>query len=98
MVLHNDGCTRVRRRDFLAFVGAAIIITPKRAAAQSAAKAHRVGLLGAVAPMADDSPFPAPFIHGLAKHGYTQGRNVVFVRRGAEGHFERLPGLVQEPS
>src|SRR5262249_26279029 len=46
--------------------------------------------------MADDSPFGAPLIRGLAKHGYTQGRNVVFERRGAGGHVERLPGLVQE--
>jgi hypothetical protein len=52
-------------------------------------------LFTAVAPMADDSTFGTSLIHGLAQHGYTQGRNVVFERRGAEGYLDRLPRLVK---
>ena len=46
--------------------------------------------------MGDNSPFGAPLIRGLAQHGYTLGRNIVFERRGAEGRLERLPRLVAE--
>ena len=42
------------------------------------------------------SAFGAPLIHALAQHGYTQDRNVMFERRGAEGRLERLPGLLEE--
>jgi len=35
-------------------------------------------------------------MHGLAQHGYTQGANLVFERRGAEGHLDRLPHLLEE--
>ena len=46
--------------------------------------------------MADNSPFGAPLIRGLAQVGYTQGRNVAFEHRGAEGRLDRLPRLVEE--
>jgi putative ABC transport system substrate-binding protein len=35
-------------------------------------------------------------VRGLAQHGYIEGRNVVFERRGADGRLERLPRLVEE--
>ena len=46
--------------------------------------------------MADTSPFGAPLIRGLAQNGYKLDRNLVFERRGAETHLERLPRLVEE--
>jgi putative tryptophan/tyrosine transport system substrate-binding protein len=53
-------------------------------------------LLSAGAPITDNSPNGAPLIRGLAQHGYELGRNLVFERRGAEAHVDRLPQLVAE--
>ena len=36
------------------------------------------------------------FRRGLAETGYTEGRNVAFEFRFAEGHFERIPELVAD--
>jgi len=36
------------------------------------------------------------FRSGLAETGYTEGRNVAFEFRFAEGHFERIPELVAD--
>ena len=86
----------MRRRDFIQVLGGALIAAPWCAQAQTAPKVYRIGLLSAVGPVADNSPFGAPLIRGLAQHGYTQGRNVAFERRGAEGRLDRLPRLVEE--
>jgi putative tryptophan/tyrosine transport system substrate-binding protein len=84
----------MRRRDFLGlFVGAALTM-PSGVAAQS--RTYRIGLLSAGGPITDASPFGAPLIRGLAKHGYEQGRNLVLERRAAEGRLDRLPALVAE--
>jgi putative ABC transport system substrate-binding protein len=86
---------RLKRRDFLAFLGAAFG-WPPAAFAQAQSKAYSVGLLSATASVTDASPFGAPFIRGLAQHGYALGRNVTFERPAAEGHLDRLPRLLDE--
>jgi putative ABC transport system substrate-binding protein len=77
-----------------------LFAAPGGVEAQTAPKIHRIGLLTPAAPLADNSPFgvamTAPLVRGLAQHGYIQGRNVVFERRGANGRLERLPRLVEE--
>jgi putative ABC transport system substrate-binding protein len=86
----------IKRREFIKVLGGALIAMPGGAEAQTAPKIHRIGLLSPAAPLADNSPFGKPLVRGLAQHGYIQGRNVVFERRGAEGRLERLPRLVEE--
>ena len=86
----------IGRRPFVTLLGGAAIAWPRAAIAQTPPKVYRVGLLGGGAPMADDSPFGAPLIRGLAQLGYKQGYNLAFERRGAEAHRDRLPGLVNE--
>ncbi len=86
----------MRRRVFMALLGSAAVAWPLRSLAQTPAKVYRVGLLGPRAPIADDSPFGAPLIRGLARRGYALDRNLAFERRGAEGHMDRLPQLVAE--
>jgi putative ABC transport system substrate-binding protein len=46
--------------------------------------------------VADTSPYGAALLRGLAQHNYVLGRNLEFESRGAEGHLDRLPHLVDE--
>jgi putative tryptophan/tyrosine transport system substrate-binding protein len=66
------------------------------APAQTLPKVYHLGLLGCGPPPADTSDIVAGLIHGLAQRGYVLDRNVAFERRGAQFHFDRLPGLVDE--
>jgi putative ABC transport system substrate-binding protein len=86
----------MRRREFMTLLGGAAIAWPQFVNAQSPSKVYRVGLLSAGAPIADNSPLGAPLIRGLAQHGYELTGNLAFERRGAEGHVDRLPRLVDE--
>ena len=86
----------MRRRDIIRGLGGALIAAPWGARAQTAPTVHRIGLLSAVGTIGDNSPFGVPLIRGLAQQGYTQGRNLVIERRGAEGRLDRLPRLVEE--
>lgn len=86
----------MHRRKFVTSLGSAIVAWPRPGSAQTQSKVYRLGMLTAVAPLADNSPFGAPLIRGLAKRGYTLDRNIVFERRGADGRVDRLPRLVDE--
>jgi len=65
-------------------------------AAEPAAKVSRVGLLVTAQQAAENSDQMANFVRGLNERGHAVGRDVVIVRRSAEGQLERLPGLLQE--
>jgi putative tryptophan/tyrosine transport system substrate-binding protein len=85
----------MRRREFIAGLGGAVAWSCVTLA-QSPSKVYRVGLLSSGALVSDASPFGAPFIRGLAQHGYVLGRDVEFERRASEGHVDRLPRLLDE--
>jgi putative ABC transport system substrate-binding protein len=53
-------------------------------------------LLGCGPPPSDTNDVVAGLIRGLTQRGYMLDRNVMFERRGAQFHFDRLPGLVDE--
>jgi len=63
---------------------------------QTAVKVHRVGLLSSGAPVADTSEIVVGLTAGFSKRGYTVGSSLLFERRGAEAHPDRLPGLVDD--
>jgi putative ABC transport system substrate-binding protein len=84
------------RRECIILLGGAAVAWPCVVLAQPPAKVSRIGLLSGGAPVADDSPPGAALLRGLAQHGYALGRNLAFERRGAEGHMDRLPQLVDE--
>ena len=87
----------MKRRDFVTGLGtAAIAMASGRVGGQTSARVYRVGLLHSLVPPSDTSEFGAAFIRGLVQHGYTLGRNITIERRGAEGHLDRLPALLQE--
>jgi putative tryptophan/tyrosine transport system substrate-binding protein len=86
----------MRRRQFITLLGGAAAWPMTARGQQPASNIARVGLLSPGPPIADDSPFGASLIRGLAQNGYTLDRNLTFERRGAEAHPDRLAGLVEE--
>ena len=86
----------MKRREFIALLGGAAVMCPRVVSAQTSSRVYRVGVLTPGEPISDTSFFGAKIIRGLAKHGYSLDRNLALVRRGAEAHIERLPGLVAE--
>ncbi|MBV9115035.1 MAG: ABC transporter substrate-binding protein [Hyphomicrobiales bacterium] len=85
----------MRRREFVIALGGAAAC-PRAALAQASSKVYHVGTLGAGSPMTDQDPSGASLIRGFAQLGYVQGSNLVLERRGAEGHVDRLPRLLDE--
>jgi putative ABC transport system substrate-binding protein len=85
----------MRRRSFLTLLGAAVV-WPRAVTAQSPSKVYRIGLLTSGPTVADNSPFGAALIRGLAQRGYALDRNLTFERRGAEAHMDLLPRLLEE--
>ena len=82
----------MRRRPFLQLASASVLATPLVARAQKAANAT-VGLLTTATL---DAAGLAAVKKGLGERGYTEGRNVTFIARAAEGKYERLPALAAE--
>ena len=82
------------RRTFLATVTGGLLLTRLDAAAQQAGKVYRIGFLW-------DTPVVWPhalqaFRQGLRDLGWVEGQNIVIEYRWTEGHFDRLPSLVEE--
>jgi putative ABC transport system substrate-binding protein len=84
----------VKRREFIAGLGSAAAIWPMAATAQQPlGKMRRQGVLQPGAP-------PDPLVDAmqgrLRELGYSEGRDVAFEFRWAEGKLERLPQLATE--
>src|SRR5262249_60542669 len=73
---------------------ASIPLLAREAFSQTAVKARRVGLLSSAAPLTDNSDVVVGLTAGFSKRGYAVGRSLVYERRAAEAHPERLPQLV----
>ena len=82
------------RREFITLVGSAAASWPLAARAQQASMPV-IGYLSGWSP-GDAPEYLTYFRRGLAETGYTEGRNVAFEFRFAEGHFERIPELVAD--
>jgi len=84
----------VRRREFLALLGAA-------AAASLATRAQQpmpvIGYLSVGSPETDNIPGRlVAFRRGLSETGYVEGQNVAIEYRWAEGEYDRLPALAAD--
>jgi putative ABC transport system substrate-binding protein len=81
----------MQRREFITLLGGATATWPISVRAQQ--HVPRVGVLAAGA-----SPPSRDFelAHRLARIGYTEGRNITYEIRGADGDSNRLPQLAQE--
>ncbi len=83
----------ISRRAFLGTLAGNLLVAPRAASAQQAAKVARIGYLATnLAP----SPYREAFRQGLRDLGYVEGRNVLIEYRDAEGKSERLPPLAAE--
>jgi putative ABC transport system substrate-binding protein len=83
------------RRAFIGALAGALLATPLAADAQSQAPTPRIGMLSSFSP-ADAAPWYRAFLQGLRDLGWIEGTNVSLTYRYAEGHTDRLPGLVAE--
>jgi putative tryptophan/tyrosine transport system substrate-binding protein len=85
----------MNRREFIAgLVGTAV--GSHLAIAQTSSRTYRVGVINPGDPFPDTSYFGSAIIQGFAKQGYVIGRNLLLDQRGAQGHKDRLPDLVDE--
>jgi putative tryptophan/tyrosine transport system substrate-binding protein len=81
----------VRRREFIALLGGAVIAAPLAANAQRSAEVRRVGVLA-------NEPWPPleGLRDGMRGLGYVEKQGLHFEYRFAEGRAERYPALAAE--
>lgn len=84
----------MKRRDFIALVGASIGRPPSVAAQQSAG-VPLVGILSDYSPAVAAKALE-PLLEGLRDLGYTEGFNIAFEYRHAAVNYERLSSLAAE--
>ena len=78
----------MRRREFIAVLGGAMVVWPVVARAQLAAKPPTIGFLGSSTPSAM-SGWTAAFVQPLRELGWMEGRTVAIEYRWGEGRSER---------
>ncbi len=88
---------RVKIHRHLLVVGMVLLLVANVSLAQTG-RLYRVGFLspGGFAPGTNPGNLTEGIARDLARSGFTPGVNLELVKRGAEGHVERLPGLVAE--
>ena len=86
----------MKRRQFLALMGGAVLADPLLASAQTSGRAYHLGTLHPAAAITEDSPSGKVVIKTLAERGYVLGQNLTFDARGAMGDVAKLPSLLQE--
>lgn len=77
----------------LCLSGAMLFALCSSAEAQQTPKIPRVGILFVGG---RDQPHLESFKQGMREHGYTEGKNVFFEYRYAEGQYDRLPDLAAD--
>ena len=83
------------RRRFVSVFAGGLVVARSVAEAQPAGKLYRVGFFLGASGESVASLFGA-LSEGLRDLGYVEGRNVIFERRYADGHMDRLPEIAAE--
>src|SRR5262249_51498843 len=91
---HRRRGDRVRRRTFIAAVGAATFAVPRFGRAQSTAMPV-IGFLHSASPGLYAWPLQV-FRTGLGETGYIEGQNVAIEYRWAENQYNRLPAMAAD--
>jgi putative ABC transport system substrate-binding protein len=85
----------MRRREVITLIGSAALTLPLATYAQSPPKIPRVGwIVGS--PLQTVKHVYDAFRQGLRDLGYVEGQTIAIEPRSADGHMERMPGLVDE--
>ena len=84
----------MRRRDFIRAIAGSAAAWPLAISAQQSALPVVARLSSTTADTT--SSYAVAFGKGLNQAGYVEGQNVVIETYGLEGHFERLPALLDE--
>jgi putative ABC transport system substrate-binding protein len=82
------------RRELILLLLGSTITTPRALCAQQK-PVPVIGWLSSASPV-PTAPFLAAFHQGLSEIGYVDGQNVTIEFRGAEGRYDRLPGLAAD--
>src|SRR6516165_1773783 len=85
----------ILRRSIILALGSMPLLA-RSVISETAVKARRVGLLSSGAPFTDKSEIVIGLTAGFSKRGYVAGSSLLFERRAAEAHPDRLPGLVDD--
>src|SRR6516162_5926248 len=85
----------ILRRSVIQALGSMLLLT-RGVFSQTAVKVRRVGLLSYGAPFADTSEVVMGLTAGFSERGYVVGSSLLFERRAAESHPDRLPPLVDD--
>lgn len=83
-------------RLFRILAAAALALAPRIAAAQQPPKIPRVGLVSSSGDARAPGVLIEAFRQRLKELGYTEGKNIAFEFRYAEGKLDRVPGFVDE--
>jgi putative ABC transport system substrate-binding protein len=89
----------MRRREFITFLGGAMATTwPLAAQTQLTTRIPQIGVLSLGSGDKSDASFKTldAFVVALRKIGYTEGQNIAFDRKFADGDVNKLIGLAQE--
>jgi putative ABC transport system substrate-binding protein len=86
----------MRRRDFIGFLGCAVIASPLAARAQQSDRIRRIGILSPLSPSEVTSPQFETFRKILRDLGYVDGKSVSFIYRWADGNRQRLAEFAAE--
>jgi putative ABC transport system substrate-binding protein len=92
----------VLRRTLLCAIAASAGVAGLDVRAQRAARVHRIGVLvpgnapSGAGPTVGSPDLMGGFLEGMRELGYTEGENIVFEWRFANGRLDRLPALAAE--
>jgi putative ABC transport system substrate-binding protein len=88
----------MRRREFITLLGAAAAGWPRAAHAQQAARIPQIGVLSFGRGDISDASLATinAFVPALGELGYTEGKNIAFERKFADGDANKLNELAQE--
>lgn len=92
----------MRRREFIALVGGAVVCASSVHAQRPAGSPYRVGVILTTAPISEATgpepvqPSIGAFVHGLRDLGYYEGQNLAFEWRSAEGKFDRFGDIASD--
>ena len=88
----------MRRREFITFISGAVATWPLAAHTQQATKIPQIGILSLGRGDKSDASLTTldAFTPALQELGYTEGRNIAFDRKFADGDANKLSGLAQE--